>query len=641
MKKIDYKTTNFLVAVLLLIFALSIILPSCKKDKSKLLKEEFDTPFTDEELYMLDSASVVFDDYLDSLKNKDGISYRTLFSDPNWMNKVDSILASQRIDNISVSEEILSDLDLMSTYGATLVHHNTLAEWKLPADVPDGPEQRAYAYLMVATHKRDLQIRYYPEEGNEIYTKKRIAGTDCSGFIYFLLDGVGFPNCNFTTENFKTMIPASIKQKYNQNAELLNLGKLEATKLKRGDLMLWNSHIAIVDLAGSNPLVFNSNGQPYPKDVKRNNGKILTAEDNNKSNYEFEGGNQDILQGKVRRGICAKDFKTMTSADYFKTNYEIYRIVPIIDKGKIISDNPQQGTENQELPKPLELKVLDKTGGGIAGLKVVFNVKSGGGQITSQTEVETNADGVAQATWKLGTQSAGPQEVEVKIKNFKGDYISQTTPLIFTATIGGGCNGITSVTDADGNEYQVVQIGNQCWTKENLKTTKFADGSVIPNVTSDDAWINLSSPAWCNYENNASNGNTYGKLYNWYTVADPRNVCPAGWHVPSDAEWTVLTDYLGGNAVAGVKMKTTSGWNDYNGQSGNGTNESGFSGLPGGTRYDDFGTFDSVGSYGYWWSSTEDATSSAWARYLYYSVGNAYRNYNYKHYGFSVRCLRD
>jgi uncharacterized protein (TIGR02145 family) len=202
------------------------------------------------------------------------------------------------------------------------------------------------------------------------------------------------------------------------------------------------------------------------------------------------------------------------------------------------------------------------------------------------------------------------------------------------------CSGdITSVTDADGNEYPVVQIGNQCWTKENLKTTKFADGSVIPNVTSYDAWNNLSSPAWCNYENSASNDISYGKLYNWFTAADPRNVCPTGWHVPTDAEWTVLTDYLGGGIVAGGKMKSTTGWNAPNTGA---TNESGFSGLPGGylDGYDGY-HFGFVGDFGSWWSSTESSTATAWARNLYYSNGLALRSNLIKQDGLSVRCLRD
>jgi uncharacterized protein (TIGR02145 family) len=210
--------------------------------------------------------------------------------------------------------------------------------------------------------------------------------------------------------------------------------------------------------------------------------------------------------------------------------------------------------------------------------------------------------------------------------------ITYTTPVI-------GCGSITSVTDIEGNEYPVVQIGLQCWTKQNLRTSTFADGSAIPNVTSDSIWANLESPAWCNFGNNVSNGNTYGKLYNWYTVADPRSICPAGWRVPTDAEWTILIDYLGGGIVAGGKMKSITGWNAPNGAA---TDESGFSGLPGGGRFSDaMETFSSLGLSGLWWGSNPSSIANAWYMFLYYGNGNGNKFNTIKKYGFSVRCLKD
>jgi uncharacterized protein (TIGR02145 family) len=195
----------------------------------------------------------------------------------------------------------------------------------------------------------------------------------------------------------------------------------------------------------------------------------------------------------------------------------------------------------------------------------------------------------------------------------------------------------------DGYTYQTVNIGNQVWFAENLRTTKYANGDAIPNVTDGNQWSNLTTGAWVHFNNNSQYENPYGKLYNWYTVADPRNVCPVGWHVPSDAEWTVLTDYLGGVYVAGGKMKST-GNQYWNGTNTAATNESGFSGLPGGNR-NYTGPFFDVGMYGYWWSSTEDNTSwgglNAWFRTLSYTDGGVNRYDNNKHFGFSVRCLRD
>jgi len=214
----------------------------------------------------------------------------------------------------------------------------------------------------------------------------------------------------------------------------------------------------------------------------------------------------------------------------------------------------------------------------------------------------------------------------------------EVTNVTFSTSSTNCSGGITSVTDIDGNIYPVIEIGDQCWTKENLKTTKYADGSVIPNVTLDAQWLSLTTGAWCNYENSAGNDAVYGKLYNWHTVSDPRNVCPAGWHVPSDAEWTTLINFLGGDSIAGGKMKTTTGWQAPNTGA---TNESGFSGLPGGTRYFLDGSFNTIGNVGTWWSSSELNAGNAWYRTLGYSSGNAYRNYYGKRYGLSVRCLRD
>ena len=183
---------------------------------------------------------------------------------------------------------------------------------------------------------------------------------------------------------------------------------------------------------------------------------------------------------------------------------------------------------------------------------------------------------------------------------------------------------------------QTVTIGTQVWTSKNLNVDTYRNGDEIPQVQDEKAWANLTTGAWCYYNNDASNGTKYGKLYNWYAVHDPRGLAPKGYHIPTDAEWTKLTDYLGGESKAGTKMKSTSGWYD----NGNGTNSSGFSGLPGGARSDD-GTFFVIDYDGAWWSSSEVDTSSPWIRYLNYFDGYVYRRYYDKRGGLSVRCLRD
>ena len=183
-----------------------------------------------------------------------------------------------------------------------------------------------------------------------------------------------------------------------------------------------------------------------------------------------------------------------------------------------------------------------------------------------------------------------------------------------------------------------LKIGDQIWSVKNLDVDTFRNGDPIPHAATDEQWEEAGengTPAWCYYDNDPANGEMYGKLYNWHAVNDPRGLAPEGWHVPSDDEWTTLTDLLGGEDP-GTKMKSTSGWEE----DGNGTNESGFAGLPGGFRGSN-GAFNLIGNYGFWWSSTEDDTNYAWNRDLNYSNGFVFRGSLIKETGFSVRCLRD
>ena len=183
---------------------------------------------------------------------------------------------------------------------------------------------------------------------------------------------------------------------------------------------------------------------------------------------------------------------------------------------------------------------------------------------------------------------------------------------------------------------QTVTIGTQVWMSKNLDVAKFRNGDPIQEAKTDEEWEKAGKnkqPAWCYYKNDPANGAKYGKLYNWYAVNDPRGLAPTGYHIPSDAEWTTLVKFLG--VDVGKKMKSTNGWIDQ----GNGTNSSGFNGLPGGYRYYD-GTFPTNGFNGSWWSSTETNTCSAWYRSLYYDDGDVNRLYG-KGRGLSVRCLRD
>jgi len=197
----------------------------------------------------------------------------------------------------------------------------------------------------------------------------------------------------------------------------------------------------------------------------------------------------------------------------------------------------------------------------------------------------------------------------------------------------------TTVTDIDGNTYRTVKIGDQWWMAENLKVTHYRNGDAIANVTDRTEWSNLMIGAYCEYENNSANCATYGRLYNWFAVSDKRNIAPAGWHVPSDAEWQTLVNYLGGESVAGGKMKEigTTHWISPNEGA---TNVSGFAALSGGYRVNS-GNFGDLGSNTDFWSSSEGSSGSAWSWRLGYNSASVYQCSGSKRRGFSVRLVRD
>lgn len=200
------------------------------------------------------------------------------------------------------------------------------------------------------------------------------------------------------------------------------------------------------------------------------------------------------------------------------------------------------------------------------------------------------------------------------------------------------------VKDIDGNVYKTVKIGSQWWMVENLRVTHYRNGDPIPNKTEDEEW-DKPVGAWCFYNNDSTKVTPYGRLYNWFAVNDSRKIAPEGWHVPSDSEWQKLVNYLGGDSLAGGKMKSKGTIESrdglWRGSNEGATNESGFSALPGGYRYN-HGVFDGMGYAAYFWSSTASNSGNAWYRYLYYGNSNVYRDDSgWKQAGYSVRCIRD
>ncbi len=197
---------------------------------------------------------------------------------------------------------------------------------------------------------------------------------------------------------------------------------------------------------------------------------------------------------------------------------------------------------------------------------------------------------------------------------------------------------LSTISDIDGNIYNVFMIGNQVWMKENLRTSRNNDGSNIPYITNNSSWSSLN-PAYCWYNNDVSNKTVYGAMYNWYAI-NTGKLCPIGWHVSTDSEWTTLTTYLGGESVAGGKLKEigTTHWASPNTGA---TDDVGFIALPGGFRYSSDGSFTPAGYYGRWWTSTDGGDIRAWGRGMDYNNSTVGRYNSDKKLGNSVRCIMD
>jgi uncharacterized protein (TIGR02145 family) len=194
------------------------------------------------------------------------------------------------------------------------------------------------------------------------------------------------------------------------------------------------------------------------------------------------------------------------------------------------------------------------------------------------------------------------------------------------------CNN--ELKDRDGNSYGVVRIGNQGWMDRNLATSRFRNGDKIPEAKTPEEWLMYTmegKPAWCIQKNDTDNNELYGKLYNWYTVTDSRGLAPKGWHIPSDEEWKNLTDFLGGEVSAALIIRSSAPSSE---------NRTGFKGLAAGCC-NSSGAFGGIGTYGYWWTSSEANSTSAWIRQLNYVISSMNSLPYDKNYGLSVRCIKD
>jgi uncharacterized protein (TIGR02145 family) len=305
---------------------------------------------------------------------------------------------------------------------------------------------------------------------------------------------------------------------------------------------------------------------------------------------------------------------------------------------ELVSGNNQTGNIVTALTNPVVVLVKDQNGDAFAGTEVSFTVTEGS---VSNPTVTTGANGQASVTWTLGT-TVGTQTLNATVTGLTG------SPVAFSAT-----GTQITVTDYDNNTYDAVIIGNQVWMAENLKVTHYPNGDAIPLVTDNTAWGNLGNndtdDAYSYYDNSSANATTYGALYT-YAAATGDNwardntanqgVCPDGWHLPTDAEWTTLGTYLGTNA--GSKLAgNESLWQDGDLDQSADFGTSGFSALPGGYRYDNNGMFYNVGVRGAWWSATGHNSSGAYDRDLYYDISDMLRFGRTKSDGVSIRCVRD
>jgi uncharacterized protein (TIGR02145 family) len=321
-------------------------------------------------------------------------------------------------------------------------------------------------------------------------------------------------------------------------------------------------------------------------------------------------------------------------------------VVLMLSTGCTKKDNPTNNNPNSTVSLP----VLTTS----AVSNLTLTTASCGGNITSDGGSSITSRGVC---WSIGqnptitdnktTEGTGTGSFTSTISGLSP---STTYYVRAYATNSGGGTGygnavlfatLQGVTDIDGNLYHTVTIGTQVWMVENLKTTKYRDGTQITNVTDATAWFNLNigTGAYCNYNNDANNATTYGRLYNFHAVKDSRGLAPKGWHIPTHTEWTTLSTYLGGDNIAGGKLKET-GITHWISPNVGATNQTGFTAIPGGFRsYSGF--FSNIGEYGDWWSSTEYSSNEAWSWYMYYNYSAINSINRYKTFGYSVRCLKD
>ena len=335
-----------------------------------------------------------------------------------------------------------------------------------------------------------------------------------------------------------------------------------------------------------------------------------------------------------------------------KTKNALWIISLVI--GAIVFLNSCENEDLVELPTLTTLSISE----------ITKNSATGGGEVTEDGGLKVTARGIAYSTSDNPKTSdrtvaagsgIGSFIAEMSGLNPNADYYVRAYAINSEGTAYGQQVGFTTQDETEGiftdprddQKYKWVKIGNQIWMAENLRATKYNDGTEIPNVIEDEKWRALTTAAYCWYANDIEYKSIYGALYNWFTV-DTGILCPEGWHVPSDDDWEILTDYLGESAGGKLKETGTEHWNEPNTGA---TNEVGFSALPGGWRNPGWGqvgnptrggNFDAIGDYGHWYASDEYNDTWVNRRYIVHNSAFIYKWDPYpKTSGFSVRCIRD
>jgi len=414
---------------------------------------------------------------------------------------------------------------------------------------------------------------------------------------------------------------------------------------------------------------------------------VLQAQD---YQISFEGSNSETIESIIVKNLTQGTEKTLVGGDILHLLGTTTGVEQVINQSEGLRVYPNPMTENSSIEFEASvsglasISVFDITGKqviseqrdlsvgthvfklnnlstGIYTLSVKSDSYLYSSKLVSQSVKTGNASLSYESKTALkSTKSAKATTATVEMQYNVDDrlLITATTDdskstvksVVYTAT-GTEIFAFYACTDGDGTHYPSVTIGNQVWMAENLNTTKYSDGTAIPYYSKDQnaefaALGDNDTDKGFGYYDVAGNeaGEIYGALYTYAAATNGDNsgtnvqgACPTGWHLPSDIEWTTLTDELGGVNVAGGKLKATTLWNDPNIGA---TNESGFTGLPAGFRYYNNGGFGSLGNYGYFWSATQDF-NYAWERLLSYDSSDVSRNSNRKSFGFPVRCLRD